>query len=183
VEATLEKQLSEALRDGRRRLGEFWLDQHFSHFSYAAACVLMANEVSPQTWTYERLLQLYRWLDKIFPCPWCDESLQRENVLVHPFDRHVRHGQHTVEELIDWIVSVEPAAEHYGREIGRGLYLRFATIEEFELVQFAARCSRQDLNAFILNAALFDARMTVPFARKKGPQKVRAPRQAHSAIN
>lgn len=179
----MEKPLSEALRDGKRRLGEFWLDQHFSHFSYAAACVLTGNGISPQVWAYERLTQLYSWLDKLFPCPWCDESLQRENVLVHPFDRHVRHGQHTVEELIDWVVSIEPAAQHYGREIGRGLYVRFATIKEFELVQFAARCVRQDLNEFVLNAALCDAMSAVPFAKEKRPRRTGGRRRARPKVN
>jgi hypothetical protein len=173
----MSKQLSEALRDGRMRLGDFWLDRHFGDFSYPAACVLISNGVGSSQWNYARLRMIYSWIDKIYQCPWCADALQDFSILTHPFDRHIRHGQHTIEELIDWIVSIEPKPEFYGMDDMRGTYVRFDSAEELQMVRLAARCSRTDLNSFIVNSAVFDASLKVPWAKRKPSQGTRRRRK------
>ncbi len=168
--------LSEALRAGERRLGAFWrctdfgesaAHELFSDLSYPVACVFIAHEVGPIYWSErERLRMIYPWIEGVFQCPWCAENPQYEEILTHPFDRHIRHGDRTFGELIDWIVAIEPVAEFHGRDATRGIYLRFERVEDLQLVRLAARCTKRDVNEFITSSAVYDAGLRVPFAKR-----------------
>lgn len=57
----------------------------------------------------QTLRDAYPWIDGSFHCRWCDLLLRAEGVICHPFDVHVMASRRaTIEELCDWIATIEP---------------------------------------------------------------------------
>jgi hypothetical protein len=58
------------------------------------------------------LLALYPWLIRIHVhCPFghgCNEELCEESIVYHPFDRHVMKGHITLDQMCDWLATMEP---------------------------------------------------------------------------
>lgn len=99
------------------------------------------------------LSQIYSWLDKIFPCQWCERSLQGTQVVYHPFDDHVMRGEITLDALCSWIASIEPPPECYGITLNLGLGVHFASEAEKAAVLRAAAEARVTASAYIAAAA------------------------------
>lgn len=64
---------------------------------------------------YESLIRQWPWLTKTAAqCPWCDLDLSAPDlgasqIVYHPFDIHVMsRKQITLEQMCDWIRSIEP---------------------------------------------------------------------------
>lgn len=59
--------------------------------------------------SYSNILLTYPWLvDCSAICPICSNSLTQNEIMWHPFDHHVISQQMTIEQLADWIASIEP---------------------------------------------------------------------------
>ena len=68
---------------------------------------------------YQRLAALWPWIEQVAPtqCPWCDAVLGKDRsdiearlgFIHHPFDCHVIEGDVTLEQLCDFIRTIEPA--------------------------------------------------------------------------
>ena len=66
---------------------------------------------------YHTLTDYWPWLcGKQIECPWCHTdigggAIMGAAVVFHPFDHHVSNGEITLEQMCDWIRSIEPAEE------------------------------------------------------------------------
>ena len=120
------------------------------------------TEATSENWLHalrchETLTQIYSWLDKSFPCPWCGEELLGTRLVYHPFDRHVMASgtgavQISIEELSSWIASIEPPPECYGITLNLGLGVHFASEKEKNSVIRAAAASRMSASGYIAAA-------------------------------
>jgi hypothetical protein len=109
--------LSEAIR-----LGSLLVERPMRGETRACAIGmgLLANGVKPvgafaqPKNDYHLLLEKYPWLiGAKSDCPICSETLIGCELLWHPFDLHVTGvvGRMTIEQLADFIASIEPSAE------------------------------------------------------------------------
>lgn len=58
---------------------------------------------------YRAVVKTWPWLDqKSTYCPWCDCHVFSSGCIWHPFDSHVMRGEMTIEQLADWIATIEP---------------------------------------------------------------------------
>jgi hypothetical protein len=106
---------------------------------------------------HETLSQIYSWLDKSFPCPWCGKEVRGTEVVYHPFDDHVMTPgigtvQISMDELCSWIAGIEPPLECYGVTLNLGLGVRFASEHEKDAVICAAAEAKLSANAYIAAA-------------------------------
>ncbi len=104
---------------------------------------------------HETLAQMYIWLDKLFPCPWCERQLQGTEVVYHPFDEHVMSGAASMDGFCSWIASIEPPEESYGVTLDIGLGVHFASQAEKNTVLAAAKRGSLSANAYIAAAVRF----------------------------
>lgn len=62
---------------------------------------------------YSQIVEEWPWLIGFkTQCKWCDDGciLYGTQIIFHPFDTHVmRNGTITLEQMCDWIHSIEPA--------------------------------------------------------------------------
>ncbi len=93
----------------------------------ANGMAILANGLKPVG--CDTIVRIYPWLARIEACPWCEERHRREpgfishelqygmrdfQILRHPFVEHVLTGEICLDELVEWIRSIEPARENYG---------------------------------------------------------------------
>jgi hypothetical protein len=77
---------------------------------------------------YDTLENIYPWVREMVrvECPWChrlineDESEADSELVWHPFDMHVMKCQITLEQLCEWIATLEPEEQPYQASLGTG---------------------------------------------------------------
>jgi hypothetical protein len=108
--------LSEAIR-----LGSLLVERPMQGVttSCAIGMGLLANGIKPvgnhidEHADYDAIQNLYPWLIKRnIKCPRCSIFVLGSGILWHPFDSHVMEDKDmTIEQLADFIASIEPSAE------------------------------------------------------------------------
>jgi hypothetical protein len=73
------------------------------------------SESFPERPFYRAVAEEWPWLaNNPICCPWCSVQLGGEDlsgtaIIFHPFDKHVMFGEITLEQMCDWIATIEPA--------------------------------------------------------------------------